>query len=318
MGGGWLADHAKETGRPEAGVHIAALIAMLGPAMLLVGTWFIVRERKAILDADGIARTARGFRQAIRSKPLLGVILFVSLFWFQPGLISAMYLHTTQRLGISETAVGISGSWAYGGFVGGAVLFMAVLGPWLSSRKLAMLSIVLYAGSTFAYLGLRGTTSLYVLSVVYGLTYMIANLTLLSLAAQVCPRHVEAFVFAFLMGLFNFVKQGSEYFGGVIYDKLVPAIEGGKPSAWSNLDLGAFGLPHAIDPLIVLSGCVTLLAFVFVPLLPKHDGPATPDAGEDLDARPCLGCGYDLRATPAGGACPECGAMPSADRPSGT
>lgn len=28
----------------------------------------------------------------------------------------------------------------------------------------------------------------------------------------------------------------------------------------------------------------------------------------DPDARPCLSCGYDLRAAPAGGACPECAA----------
>ncbi len=312
VGGGLLAQHAKNTGAPFDGVRLAALIAMIGPAILLVSTWFIVREKRSRLDAEGLRKTSRGFRLALTSRPLLGVILFVSLFWFQPGLITPMYIHCTQTLEISEAFYGGAAAWTQGGYAIGALLFLVVLGPLLSIRQLAALSILIYAGSTFAYLALVGKTSLVVLNVLYGVTYMIANLTLLSLAAQVCPRHVEAFVFAFLMGLFNFVKQGSEWIGGWLFDGLRPAIEGGDTqSPWAALDLSAIGLPYAIDPLIIISGSITLLAFVFLPLLPKRGDPVG-DPRSDTEGL-CPFCFYDLRGNLSATICPECGAEIEAD-----
>lgn len=271
IGGGQLAEYAQRIGKPVAGVHVGAVIAMVGPAMLLVATWFVVRERKQTLDTEGLRRARAGFVQAIKSRPLLGVVLFVCLFWFQPGLISAMYLFCTEDLNISESFYGGAGAWAQGGYLVGALLFLTLLGPLLSVRKLAMLSIVIYAGSTFAYLWLVGPKSLVALSIVFGVCYMISNLTLLTLAAQVCPKNVEAFVFAFLMGLFNFTKQGSEWIGGRIYDKLDATMSTGGTGFWSNFDMTPLGFNNPIHPLIVLSGAVTLLAFVFVPLLPRKD-----------------------------------------------
>lgn len=269
LGGGMLAQYSANTGEPASGLHLAAMIAMIGPAILLVATWFIVREKKSALNKEGLKLTSSGFVAALKSKPLLGVVLFVCLFWFQPGLITPMYLYCTEDLGISEAFFGTSGAWAQGGYLIGAVMFLVVLGPRLSTRQLAMMSILLYAGSTFAYLGLVGPKTLTALSLLYGVCYMIANLTLLSLAAQVCPRYVEAFVFAFLMGLFNFVKQGSEWIGGEVYDRLVASRLSNEQNIWSSIDLTSFGLSHPIHPLIVVSGTITLLAFVFVPLLPN-------------------------------------------------
>ncbi|MFK7789869.1 MAG: MFS transporter [Phycisphaeraceae bacterium] len=269
VGGGLLAQFAKNTDEPIAGVRIAAMIALIGPTILLFATWFIVKETKSGLDKQGLQRAGSGFAIAMKSKPLLGVVLFVCLFWFQPGLIAPMYIFCTEDLGISEAFYGSASAWTQGGYMIGAVLFLFVLSRRFSTRQLAVLSICLYAGSTFTYLGLVGPKSLVALSVLYGVCYMISNLTLLSLAAQVCPRYVEAFVFAFLMGLFNFVKQGSEWIGGEAYDRLVASRTSDEQSIWSSIDLSSLGLSHPIHPLIVASGTITLLAFVFVPLLPK-------------------------------------------------
>lgn len=269
LGGGLLAQYSENSGKPASGLHIAAIIAMIGPAILLVATWFIVREKKASLDKEGLKLTGSGFVAALKSRSLLGVILFVCLFWFQPGLITPMYLYCTDDLGISEAFFGTSGAWAQGGYLIGAALFLIVLSPRFSTRQLAVMSILLYTASTFAYLGLVGPKTLVGLSLFYGICYMIANLTLLSLAAQVCPRYVEAFVFAFLMGLFNFVRQGSEWIGGQAYDRLVASRVADEPSFWSGIDLSSIGLAHPIHPLIVVSGTITLFAFIFIPLLPK-------------------------------------------------
>lgn len=274
LAGGWIAEHAKAIDNPFRAIQIAAVIALLGPVILLVSTLWIVRETKSKIDKQGVAQTAAGFRQALSSKPLLGVLVFICMFWFQPGLSATMYLHATETLGISEQFYGSADAWAKGGYVVGALLFMLVLGPRLSTRQLAVLSVVIYAAVTFGYLGLRGQTSLVILSASYGVCYMISVLTLMSLAAEVCPRRVEGFVFAFLMGVMNFVRMGSDWVGGAIYDELARVYSGEVTKGfWIQLS----GMPYPVDPLIILSGVITLVALVFIPLLPKRDAPV-PDS----------------------------------------
>lgn len=272
IGGGAIAQYAKAQDDPHLGVQIGAIIAAAGPLILLAATFWIVREPKSKLDAEGIEQTAIGFRKALKSKPLLAVILFVCAFWFQPGTSASMYLHATETLPINEQQYGNSDAYAKGGYLLGTLLFMFVLARCMTTRQLAALSVFLYAGITLAYLALVGPQSLYALGFGYGVCYMICNLTLLSLAAEVCPKRVEGFVFAFLMGLMNFVRIGSDWVGGKIYDKLVPVYAGDVTgSFWNNFA----GMKYPIDPLLVLSGVVTLLALVFIPLLPKHIHPET-------------------------------------------
>jgi MFS family permease len=267
IGGGAIAQHAKANDDPHLGVQIGAIIAASGPLILLAATFWIVREPKSKLNKEGIARSAVGLREALKSKALLGVILFVCAFWFQPGTSASMYLHATETLPISEQQYGNSDAYAKGGYLLGTLVFMLVLARSMTTRQLATLSVFLYAGITFAYLALVGPKSLYALGFGYGFCYMICNLTLLSLAAEVCPKRVEGFVFAFLMGLMNFVRLGSDWVGGKIYDELIPVYAGETTEGfWTNLA----GMKYPIDPLLAISGVVTLLALVFIPLLPKQ------------------------------------------------
>lgn len=267
IGGGAIAQHAKANDDPHLGIQIGAIIAAVGPLILLAATYWIVREPRSKLNKEGLAKSAAGFREAIKSKPLLAVILFVCAFWFQPGTSASMYLHATETLPITEQQYGNSDAYAKGGYLLGTLLFMFALARCMSTRQLATLSIFLYAGITLSYLALVGPKSLYALGFGYGMCYMVCNLTLLSLAAEVCPKRVEGFVFAFLMGLMNFVRIGSDWVGGKIYDELVPVYAGETTEGfWMNLS----GMKYPIDPLLVMSGVVTLFALVFIPLLPKQ------------------------------------------------
>lgn len=273
LGGGYITEHAKGLGNPQRAVQIGAAIAMAGPVILLVSTFWIVREPKSRLDREGIGETARGFREALRSRALLAVLLFICMFWFQPGTAASMYIHATETLPISEQQFGTSDAWAKGGYLLGTLIFMFGLARWLSTRQLAVFSVLIYAGITFGYLALVGPKSLYALGFGYGVCYMICNLTLMSLAAEVCPRRVEGFVFAFLMGLINFVRFGSDWVGGKIYVELEKVYGGSVTEGfWAGLG----GMRYPIDPLIIISGAVTLLALLFVPLLPKHEKPEPP------------------------------------------
>lgn len=273
IGGGRITEYAKSIDEPFRAVQIGAVIALAGPVLLLVATLWIVREKRSTLNSDGLGQTGRGLREAVSSKPLWGVLVFIVLFWFQPGISATMYLHATETLQISEQAWGDSDAFAKGGYLVGALAFMLLLGPRLSTRQLAALSVLLYAGITFGYLLLTDKTSLFILASVYGVFYMISQLTLMSLAAEVCPRRVEGFVFAFLMGLINFVRLGSDWVGGKIYDELVPVYDGTVTEGfWTAMD----GMQYPVDPLIIISGGITLIALAALPLLPCREKSADP------------------------------------------
>ena len=248
--GGVVVSNAQEAGTPGLALRQAAMLALAGPAIMFVLTWLMVKEPKSRLDVAGLGQTLKGMKEAGRSMPLWGAALFLCCFWFQPGMVSPMYIHITEVMGIGEAFYAKAGAWAYLGYILGALVFLTALGPFFSIRKLAVLSIALYAMATLAYLFLVGPKTLVTLNILISFANAIANLTLLSLAAQVCPRRVEAFVFAALMAMLNFSRNGSEWVGGKLY---------------------AGVLDGNIQPLIVISAAVTALTVLLIPLLPKKD-----------------------------------------------
>lgn len=257
--GGVVAQNAEAAGTPGLALRQAAMVALAGPAIMFVVTWLMVDEPRCRLDAKGFEETIAGLGEAVLSPALWGAALFLCFFWFQPGMVSPMYLHATEVMGIDEAFYGKAGAFGYIGYILGAVVFLAALGPYFSIRKLAVLSIVLYALATLAYLFLVGPRTLVALGIGAAFAGAIANLTLLSLAAQVCPKRVEAFVFAAMMAMLNFSRNGSEWIGGELYER---ALDGN------------------INPLIVISAAVTAFTVVLIPLLPKNGSP-TP---EEIDA----------------------------------
>jgi len=259
--GGVVAQNAQEAGTPGLALQQAAMVALAGPAIMFVVTWLMVDEPKSRLDAEGFRETVAGLGEAVQSPALWGAALFLCFFWFQPGMVSPMYMHVTEGMGIDEGFYGQAGAYSYIGYILGAFVFLAALGPYFSIRKLAVLSIVLYTLATLAYLFLVGPSTLVALGIGAAFAGAIANLTLLSLAAQVCPKRVEAFVFAAMMAMLNFSRNGSEWIGGELYDSV---------------------LDKSINPLIIISASVTAMTVVLIPLLPKKGSPtpAEIDAAE--------------------------------------
>ena len=70
------------------------------------------------------------------------------------------------------------------------------------------------------------------------------------------------------MGLMNFVRLGSDWVGGVLYGKIEPVYSGETAEGfWMTFD----GMPYPVDPLIIISAAVTLVALFAIPLLPKRE-----------------------------------------------
>ena len=129
-------------------------------------------------------------------------------------------------------------------------MYKGFLAGRFSTKQLVYLSVALGSGTTLAYLFLTDRASAVVLYFTTGLLSMIPLLTLLSLAASVCPPQAAGFTFASLMSIYNAAAQISSIVGAYMYERV---------------------FHQEIAPLIWVAAISTLGAYLIVPFLPDTD-----------------------------------------------
>ena len=142
----------------------------------------------------------------------------------------------------SQQFIGLLGSLTAGASIVGAA-FYAPLSRRLSLHRLIVLSIAVSTVGTLAYLFYNDRTSAIAIDTVFGGVGMITQLAFLDLAAKACPRHAEGTFFALLMSVYNLGVQGSQVFGGYLYE-------------WTNY-----------STLVWISAAMTAAAYFLLPLL---------------------------------------------------
>lgn len=233
---------------PDRAYRAAALIAASVAAVVAVLAWFLVREPKSRLDLPQLKATARGVRSAFTSVRLWLVMLYLLLAHFNPGMVTPLYLHLTERMGFSQAAYGRLDAVASAGYVAGAFVFTVFVARRLSTRGGIAFGLLAFSAGTLAYLGLRGPKTAVLASFCYGVGYMLNNLALLSLAAEACPERAEGFTFAAMMSVLNVAMQGADVAGSWLYEHAT------HKTFW---------------PLPVISAGITLVAVALLPLLSK-------------------------------------------------
>ena len=252
--GGYLCDRAGAHGAYRVAALISGGVAF---AVALVG-WFLVREPRAALDAGQLKATGRGVRAAFTSGVLWAVLGFLFLAELNPGMITPLYLFQKEKLGFGQTHIGQLNAYAFAGYAVGAVLFTLLLAPRLSTRSTIVVGLSALLVVKLALLGMRGPASAAAARFVYGIGFQMAILSLLSLAAEACPRRAEAFTFAAMMAVLNLGRQTGDYVGSRLYQDV-------------------FG--QAFWPVVLVSCGATLGALLLVPLLPR----VKPAGGEGDD-----------------------------------
>lgn len=239
--GGFLVDHLPASRALKA----AALIAALAPLAVLVAAPLLLREDKTKASREQMRETLRGIAGALRSRTLFLVAAFLFLYAFAPGFGTPLYYHMTDRLGFSQTYIGVLGSIASAGWIVGALLHR-----WLARRldasSLLYLSIVLGTASAASFLLLTDEVTAALVNFANGVASMIATIASLTLAAQHCPRRAEGFAFAGLMSVSNLAEIGSINVGAYLYEHV---------------------FDHRLGPLIVVSAASTAVTLLLVPLL---------------------------------------------------
>jgi MFS family permease len=230
---------------PSDALHTAAAIIAVAPCAVIVGTIFLVPEKKTKADLAGIKNTLRGLVAAFRRRELWIVAMFIFLYYFSPGLSTPLYYYMTDDLGFSQAYIGLLGSISAAGWVVGALLYRRFFGN-LTLKNLLNLSIAIGTAGGLAYLFFWNETAAAIISFGGGFAAMLTTVATLTLAADYCPPRAEGFSFAVLMSIINLANTLADNVGAFLYTHV---------------------FHRALPPLVLISAAFTAFAFVLVPLL---------------------------------------------------
>lgn len=235
---------------PQSALRIAAIITMVAPAAVVVSVWFMLEEEKVKVNKKELTATVQGLWKSARSLTLWAVLFFICFWEFSPSLGTPFYYHMIDNLGFSQKFIGqlgaigsvgsLIGAWVYGFYFARKTL-----------RFQLVFSILTGTIGTWAYLSLMEPSAwaapiIITLALVFGAAGMIATLTVLTLAAQVCPPKAEGFTFSVLMSVKNGAAQLSAILG-----------------AWLFVNV----FDETLTPLVWVSGFATLACLLLLPLL---------------------------------------------------
>ena len=243
--GGQLVQHLE----PATALHSAAAIVACAPLLVIFGTLFLIAEKKAPMNVQGMKHTLEGLASAFRRRHLWIIAAFIFLYYFSPGLSTPLYFIMTDNLKFSQAYIGVLGSLAGAGWVVGAYFYRRHFKQ-LTLKKLLNLSIAIGTVGSLAFLFLWNEPAAAIISFCSGFAAMLATVATLTLAADYCPRRAEGFAFAILMSIINLATALADNLGSYLFTHVFH----GK-----------------LAPLVLLSAGFTAFAFVLVPLLHLGD-----------------------------------------------
>ncbi|PYO19652.1 MAG: hypothetical protein DMD85_17935 [Candidatus Rokuibacteriota bacterium] len=191
------------------------LVAAFPFVAFVMGAVFI-HEPPAKSQREEFREALAGIKHAIRDRTLWVVAGFIFFWTFSPSIGIPLFYYQTDTLKFSQKFIGYLGSLAAGASIIGAAAY-APLSRRVSLHRLIVFSIALGVVGTLAYLFYNDQWSAIVIDTTFGGIGMITQLAFMDLAAKACPKHAEGTFFALLMSVYNVGTQGSQVFGGYVY-----------------------------------------------------------------------------------------------------
>src|SRR4029077_5933507 len=102
---------------------VAAAIVAIAPLAVLLGTVFLIPDKKTPIDLPALRTTFGSLVTAFCKRELWVVGLFLFLYYFNPGLNTPLYYHMTDDLKFSQGYIGILGSIEAAGCICCALFF---------------------------------------------------------------------------------------------------------------------------------------------------------------------------------------------------
>jgi len=234
---------------PTTALHGAAAISACAPLLVILGTVFLIQEKKAAINLQGMKRTLEELSGAFRRRQLWIIGAFIFLYYFSPGLSTPLYFVMTDDLKFSQAYIGFLGFLAGSGWILGACLYRRYFRK-LTLKKMLNLSIAIGTVTGLAFLFLWNEPAAAVISFCSGFAGMLTTVATLTLAADYSPHRAEGFTFAVLTSVVNLATVFSNNLGSYLFTHVFHS---------------------KLAPLVVLSAGFTAFAFVLVPLLQLGD-----------------------------------------------
>ena len=235
--------------RPGTALHVAAAIVACAPFAVIAGAVFLIPEKKARVNVQGMKDSFRGLMRAFERRHLWIVAGFMFLYYFSPGMSTPLYYHMTDDLKFSQGYIGIFGIDRFGRLgrrrAGVPEVFRQ---PDLEESPQSQ-HRHRHCGND-GILVLWNEPAAAVISFCAGFAAMLATVATITLAADYCPRHAEGFSFAILMSIINLATTLADNFGSFLYTHV---------------------FHKSFPPLIMISAAFTAFAFALVPLLQLGD-----------------------------------------------
>jgi hypothetical protein len=255
-----------------------AQYGLIGPAFVvwgllclgsLVVVLCVVREPTGTRDpAENLRQAWRQLSSGRQVIILISVALYLFLWNFNPFSANVLQHYATEVLKLSEQF--------YGGLYSlqGVTQLVACVAYFFICRRIPMPwlvhgSILCGVLSTLCYWPMRDATTAVIASLVFGLTYQLATLIQLDLAARIIPTRSAATLFALLMAISNSGMNAAYWAGGAWYDGLTTAYGGNRHVAF--------------DLLVGIGASFTAGCWLLVPVLRwagAYDAPKAPASGE--------------------------------------
>lgn len=246
----------------DSAYRVAAMVTAVFPLIVVVATWFWVKEEKSRIELAGMKQTTLGLVQALKSRTIWVIVGFLAFWQFSPSFGTPMYIHMTDNLKFSQGFIGALGAIGSVASVIGALAFNRWLADRYTTKTMLYWSAIIGVIGTLSYLLLLDPTTTgtaltaVILNFIFGIAGQISMLATLNLAAENCPRRVEAMTFAVLMSVFNLSAQGSSIFGSWLFEHM---------------------FNKSLFPLIIVSAVFTALCLTLIPLLPNPQKEETDD-----------------------------------------
>jgi MFS family permease len=207
--GGYFAEHRE--------LRLAFVAAACFPFLALVMGAVFIREAPAKSQREEFREAWIGIKHAVRDRTMWVVAGFIFFWTFSPSIGIPLFYYQTDVLKFSQQFIGVLGSLSAAASILGAAVY-APLSRRVSLHRMIVLSIAVGVVGTLAYLAYNGPASAIAIDTIFGGVGMITQLAFLDLAAKACPRHAEGTFFALLMSVYNLGVQGSQVFGGYLYE----------------------------------------------------------------------------------------------------
>ncbi len=167
-------------------------------------------------DDKALAEVGRQLKVVIRSKTLWSAAALVILVIISPGFNTPLLYFQRDVLKFEAWQVGaLKVLSALGGLCGAFIYGRVCRG--FNLRQLLAASIVCHAVAVPFYLFYRSWESAIAVTIIEGMTLVIALLPLYDLAARATPRGSEALGYCVMMSVWNFTHKFSDYIGSLMY-----------------------------------------------------------------------------------------------------